>query len=137
MGVTQLLSVPYAIHSKTAESLTTSITESDPIYSASESANITSGDLVNLSNLSGINTGDQDLSGYLTVEIDPVFLAHPANLISNGDISNWNSITWSEITSIPVGFADGVDDNTFMLLVLVLCFQVEHFPSIQQQFSIG
>jgi len=33
-GTSQLLSVPYALHAKTAESLTASITESDPLFTA-------------------------------------------------------------------------------------------------------
>lgn len=33
--------------------------ETDPVYSASEAANITSGDITNLGNLSGTNTGDE------------------------------------------------------------------------------
>jgi hypothetical protein len=37
-------------------------TETDPIYTLSEASNITSTDITNLSNLSGTNTGDQDLS---------------------------------------------------------------------------
>lgn len=40
-------------------------TETDPIFTASQAFNITSGDITNLGNLSGTNTGDQDLSGYL------------------------------------------------------------------------
>ena len=36
------------------------ITETDPIYGASQAANITATDITNLGNLSGINTGDQD-----------------------------------------------------------------------------
>jgi hypothetical protein len=44
MGTTQLLSVPYALHSKTADSLTGSIIESDPIYNTSIAKNITSND---------------------------------------------------------------------------------------------
>lgn len=35
------------------------ITESDPIFTASEAFNITAADITNLSNLSGINSGDQ------------------------------------------------------------------------------
>jgi len=66
LGASQFLSVPYALHAKTAENLSGSITELDPIYSASESANITAGDIANLANLSGINTGDQDLSALAT-----------------------------------------------------------------------
>ncbi|PCH67815.1 MAG: hypothetical protein COC06_10650 [Bacteroidales bacterium] len=114
-GVSQLLSVPYALHAKTAETITGTITESDPVYTASEVSNITTGDITNLGNLSGTNTGDQDLSSFstqialgdstaqvrseipdvsvfLTTEADPTFAA-------------WNkttgiSITKSQITDL-------------------------------------
>ncbi len=66
LGASQLLSVPYALHAKTAENLTGSITELDPLYSASEAANIIAVDITNLANLSGTNTGDQDLSALAT-----------------------------------------------------------------------
>ncbi len=59
-GTSQLLSVPYALHAKAAETITGTITENDPVYSESEAANITVTDITNLSNLSGTNTGDQD-----------------------------------------------------------------------------
>jgi len=65
-GTSQLLSVPFALHAKTAESVSGSINETDPIYTASQAANITAGDITNLSNLSGTNTGDQDLSHLAT-----------------------------------------------------------------------
>lgn len=65
-GVSQLLSVPYAMHAKTAETLTSAINETDPVYGASQAVNITASDLINLGNLSGVNTGDQDLSGLAT-----------------------------------------------------------------------
>ncbi|PCI93222.1 MAG: hypothetical protein COB15_16750 [Flavobacteriales bacterium] len=61
-GTSQLMSVPYALHSKTADSITGGITETDPTYTASQAANITSTDITNLSNLSGTNTGDQTIS---------------------------------------------------------------------------
>ena len=66
-GISQLLSVPYALYAKSAESLTGTITETDPAYTASQAANITATDITNLGNLSGINTGDQDLSGLATI----------------------------------------------------------------------
>jgi len=83
--------VPYALHSKTAETVTGGITETDPVFTAwdkstgisitesqisdlgtyietetdpiftgSQAANITASDITNLGNLSGTNTGDQD-----------------------------------------------------------------------------
>jgi len=61
-GVSQLLTVPYALHAKTAETITGGINETDPTYTSSQAANITATDITNLSNLSGINTGDQTIS---------------------------------------------------------------------------
>lgn len=45
--------------------LFTTTAETDPIFLVSPAASITLTDITNLSNLSGINTGDQNLSGYL------------------------------------------------------------------------
>jgi hypothetical protein len=65
-GTSLLLSVPYALHSKTAESLSGAIIETDPAFTSSQAANITASDISNLSKLSGVNTGDQDLSNFAT-----------------------------------------------------------------------
>ena len=62
IGTSQLLSVPYALHAKTAETVTGTISETDPVYTSSQAANITTTDITNLGNLSGTNTGDQDLT---------------------------------------------------------------------------
>jgi uncharacterized protein (TIGR02145 family) len=43
-GTSQLLSVPYALHAKTAETLTGNITENDPLFGASIAAGITAAD---------------------------------------------------------------------------------------------
>ena len=46
-------------------------TELDPVFDASQAANIDAGDITNLGNLSGNNTGDEDLSVYDTsTEVD-------------------------------------------------------------------
>ena len=91
-----------------------SFTESDPIFSSSQAANINANDITNLSNLSGVNSGDQDLSllaskqalsdsisalrnqipnvsGYITVESDPQFTTSVASGITNLDTAKWNS----------------------------------------------
>ena len=65
-GISQLLSVPYALHAKIAETVTGGITETDPVYAASQAKNITATDITNLGKLSGTNTGDQDLSTLAT-----------------------------------------------------------------------
>ena len=112
-GTSQLLSVPYALHAKTAETVSGAINETDPIYGASQAANITSSDIANLGNLSGTNTGDQDLSalatktalgdstaqvrteipdvsGFLTSETDP---SVPTGTQA-GQMQYWNGMEW-------------------------------------------
>jgi hypothetical protein len=44
VGTTQLMSVPYALHAKTAENITATITETDPVFGASVAKNITASD---------------------------------------------------------------------------------------------
>ncbi len=104
-GTSQLMSVPYALHAKTAESIigTVNYTETDPVYTTSQANNITSTDITNLSNLSGTNTGDQDITdiatntqaiqdtasqiradfpdvnGFVSTETDPTFTAWDKN----------------------------------------------------------
>jgi hypothetical protein len=88
--------------------------ETDPVYTNSQAANITATYIANLSNLSGANTGDQDLSnlatkieladsttqvrseipdvsGFLTDETDPVFGASVAYGITATDTVSWNN----------------------------------------------
>ncbi len=49
-GTSQLLSVPYAIHARTADSLTGSMTETDPVFASSASAGITGSDITSWNN---------------------------------------------------------------------------------------
>ena len=115
-GTSQLLSVPYALHAKTAETVTGGITETDPTFTSSQAANITATDITNLGNLSGVNTGDQDLSalatktalgdstaqvrseipdvsGFLTSETDPTFTSSQAANITATDITNLGNLS--------------------------------------------
>ncbi len=115
-GVTQLLSVPYAFFAQKAGNafsgdyndlinvpdLTVFLTEeTDPLFSSSPAINITDEDITKLNNLSGVNTGDQDLSPYVQIstlpivvpanEQDPVFALSVANGITAGDTVKWNN----------------------------------------------
>ena len=115
-GVSQLLSVPYAMHARTAESISGNIVETDPLFSGSPAALLTEIDLIKLSNLTGVNTGDQDLSGLVTItsltdslsilrseipiingylieEVDPLFSGSPAAMISELDIINLSNLS--------------------------------------------
>src|SRR6056297_699816 len=92
-GTSELISVPYALHAKTAEELSGKVNESDKVYASSQAAYVTSEDITNLGNLSGINTGDQDLSGYITEEEDPVFTSSQAYNIDEQDIVNLDNLS--------------------------------------------
>lgn len=52
-GTSQLMSVPYALHAKTAESITGTITETDPLYRASVAKSVTVADTVKWTNAFG------------------------------------------------------------------------------------
>jgi len=75
-GTSQLLSVPYALHAKTAESFTGDINETDPVYSSSEASNITGTDVNEWNEAhswgnhadEGYITETGDLSSYATKE---------------------------------------------------------------------
>jgi hypothetical protein len=90
------LSLPYSqltgapvIPSKTSDltndsGFLTSYSETDPVFSASQAQHISAGDITHLSNLSGTNTGDQDLSGYaLTSSLSTVATSGSYNDLSN------------------------------------------------------
>jgi uncharacterized protein (TIGR02145 family) len=78
-GTSQLLSVPYALHAKTAESVTGTITETDPIFGASVAGGITGTDTTYWNN---------KLDSY--TETDPVFGASVASGITGADTASWN-----------------------------------------------
>jgi hypothetical protein len=115
-GTSQLLSVPYALYAKTAEAVSGGISETDPTFSSSQAANIDATDITNLGNLSGVNTGDQDLSnlatktalgdstaqvrneipdvsGFLTSETDPIYTSSEAANIDATDITNLSNLS--------------------------------------------
>ena len=116
VATSQLLSVPFAMHATTAKFLSEPLTETDPIYLGSQAANISASDITKLSNLSGTNTGDQDLSGLATkaafndfttqirseipdvsgllkAETDPVFSGSQAAKITSADIANFSNLS--------------------------------------------
>lgn len=121
-GTSQLLSVPYALHAKTAENITGSISETDPIFNTSVAAGITaidtanwnnhfSGDYNDLTNQPVIPTVPTNVSaftndaGYLTSETDPVFNASIAAGITAVDTANWNnhfSGDYNDLSNAPV-----------------------------------
>lgn len=64
-GVSQLLSVPYALHAKTAESISGGITENDPNFTASAASGILNSDIINWN-----NKLSAEVDGSITNEIE-------------------------------------------------------------------
>jgi hypothetical protein len=108
-GVSKLMSVPYALYAKSAETITGTLPETDPMYSSSKAASITEADLTNLSNLSGINTGDQDLSGLATIPALTTGLAAKVDKVDGKGLSS-NDYTSEEKTKLE-GIAAGAQVN--------------------------
>jgi hypothetical protein len=117
---TQLLSVPFSLHAKTADSLTGTITETDPLFNAAPAAIITYND-INFWNskldeeIDGDTTNEiQFLSlqsdtllisdaGFvvLPAESDPIFDTSVAGGITAADTTNWgNHIDSTDIANM-------------------------------------
>jgi hypothetical protein len=107
-GVSQLLSVPYALHAKTAE-ITGPVIETDPTYTASQAAKITASDIAKLSNLSGKNTGDQDLTGLATTSSVTTGLNLKVDKVAGKGLST-EDYTTAEKTKL-AGIATGAEVN--------------------------
>jgi hypothetical protein len=79
-GISQLLSVPYALHARTAETLTGATAETDPVFGASVASGITATDTTNWNNKFDIYP-----------ETDPVYGTSVASGITASDTTNWNN----------------------------------------------
>ena len=65
-GITQLLSVPYALHAKISEMLTEGIEETDPVFVSSPASDIENNDIINWTTT--FSWGDHSEEGYLVEE---------------------------------------------------------------------
>lgn len=97
-GTTQLLSVPYAFHAKTAENVVGGVSETDPVFGSSVAAGISAVDTANWNNKLSV-----EIDGSITNEIqtlsinnDTLYLTNGGSvylgdyLINNGDTVAWN-----------------------------------------------
>lgn len=77
-------------------------TETDPIFTASEAFNINASDINNLSNLSGINTGDQtSIVGITGTKAEFNNALTNGDFLFIGDTPTAHTHTWNDITSTP------------------------------------
>jgi len=98
-GTSQLLSVPYALHAKTAETVTGGITETDPIFGASPANGITSGDISNWN-----NKLDTEVDGSVTNELQTLSISNDTVYLSNGGFVKLPAGfdgTWTSLTGKP------------------------------------
>jgi len=110
MGTSQLLSVPYALYAKTAETISGTVTETDPVFDASVASGITATDTTNWNNkldsftetdpvfgasvaggITGTDTANWNNKLDSYTETDPNFTAHPSSNILESDILNWET----------------------------------------------
>jgi uncharacterized protein (TIGR02145 family) len=108
--ISELLSVPYAFHAKTANNLLEEVPESDPIFESSTAAGITTLDTANWNNpLKNLQENDPVFNASIAAEItpsdtfswnnkldsfdesDPVFSSSVAAGITTSDTSSWNN----------------------------------------------
>lgn len=98
-GVSQLMSVPYALHAQTAQSLSGGIQENDPVFSAAPAAQLQLSDLSNWDQ--AYSWGNHALAGYLTEEQD----ASATNEIQLLSIRNDTIfLTEGGFVKLPAGF---------------------------------
>lgn len=79
-GTSQLLSVPYALHAKTAERVSDPVAETDPVYATSVASGISAADTTKWNSNSGSIT-----------ETDPVFESSLASKMNASDTALWNN----------------------------------------------
>jgi hypothetical protein len=98
-GTSQLLSVPYALHAKTAETLSGGITETDPVFSSSIASGITGTDTTNWN--SAFGWGSHASAGYLTsfTETDPLYTANfDLTSATTGDLLKFDGTKFVKFT---------------------------------------
>ena len=95
-GTSQLLSVPYALHAKTAESITGPISESDPVFSVSPASGISNIDITSWN-----NKLDTEVDGSVSNEIQVLSINNDTIYLSNGGF-----------VKLPAGFSGDYNDLT-------------------------
>lgn len=88
-GTSQLLSVPYALHAKTAETMSGGITETDPVFSAWDKS----------TGISITENQVSDLGNYIETETDPAVAANfDFTGAATGDLLQFDGTKWGKVT---------------------------------------
>lgn len=113
-GISQLLSVPYALHAKTAESISGGITETDPVFGASVSNGITGSDTTNWNNKQDQLSAGANISiaGNVISAVNTGFTHYIGEQFGGGIIFH----LWKDSSGIEHGLiVDGVDLDQFSI----------------------
>ena len=111
-GTSQFLSVPYALHAKTADSITGSISENDPIFNASIASGITAGDTSNWNSKLDNYTESQTLADVLSINNDGNAnrIVNIANPIDSQDVATKAYVDELKTMILDLQAAQGVID---------------------------
>ena len=123
---TQILSVPYAIHAKSAETLLGKINEVDPQFNASIAKGITAVDTAIWNKKSGGNGAG--------IETDPYFNNSVAKGISAADTAAWNK-KLSSFTEVDPQFNTSVAKNISAADTAAWNKKLSSFTEIDPQFN--
>jgi uncharacterized protein (TIGR02145 family) len=96
--ISQIVSVPYAIHAGSAERLTSTIPETDPVFQSSLAKGI-----------SGRDIAYWNLKPEYYSETDPIFKEYPAYSITAEDTASWNHKISTENQNLGSVLAKGND----------------------------
>ncbi|HOY30936.1 MAG TPA: hypothetical protein PKW80_03565 [Bacteroidales bacterium] len=94
MGVTQLISVPYALHSGTADSVSGTYPETDPVFGVSVAGGITATDTTFWN-----NKLDNEIDGSVTNELQVLSMGHDTIYLSDGgfvSIASYSDTLWKK-----------------------------------------
>jgi len=111
-STSQLLSVPYALHAKIAETVTGGIIETDPLFVASPANEITSADIVNWNNKLEV---EQDSS--VTNEIQALSISNDTVFLSNGGFVKLPAGfdgQYSSLTGVPTNVSTFANDAGYL-----------------------
>lgn len=111
-GVSELLSVPYALHAKTAENITGGIIETDPVFGSSVASGITGTDVTNWN-----NKLDTEIDGSVTNELQAISLSNDTIYLSNGGFvklpAGFNG-QYSSLTGTPTNVSSFTNDAGYL-----------------------
>lgn len=100
-GTSQLLSVPYALHAKTAESITGTLNENDPVFTSSAANSISSSDITSWN-----NKLDTEVDGSITNEIELPTGGNDGQILKTDGSGNYAWVDHAAGTDKQINFND-------------------------------